>query len=182
MADRDLDAYLIWAMILIVIEMGFLWAVASQVSYIFSALGPFEFAHYLTLFFLLGISTFLAITIGLASSRSHERWGNQNCKTIFGRNMRFLYKGEVFIIFSVVLGTLVGIGSWTFITLINALIDNNWNLIVITHDYLFFDMWLFQIVLPLWMHIFIGGISFSIAVVLIAHICHSIAQETFCEV
>jgi len=177
----SLDGYLVWTVIIVALEIGLLWTITSQVSYMVSVMGETSVLYYFMPIGLSLIVVFLAVTIGLAGARARERWGEERCNTILNIDSRIFYKVETFIILCVVLGTMIGMGMWTMVTVLNAMIDNNWQLITFFMPYLLVDFGYFQVILPLWVHAALGSIIGGIGAIGAINVCRSVADDEFCE-
>ena len=178
---RGMDWGLIWTLFLVIVEISIIWALASQFSYFVLVYGDPSGVHYFVLFGIIGLAGFVAFTIGMAGSRSQERWGTERCKNMIGMDIRFLYKGEVFVLYCILIGTLSGIGAWTLVTVLNALIDNNWSLSVFFDDYVVLDFVGFKIIWQLWIHAVVGGIVGLIGTGMFFSVAWRIATKKFCE-
>lgn len=168
-------------MFLIGLEICLIWALASQFSYLYFVVGDASGIHLFVLIGIIGLAGFLAITVGIAGNRANDRWGKERCRVMLGTDARLFYKGELYVVYSVILGTLVATGVWDLVTVINALVDNNFDLSVFFDDYLVLDFILFQVVWQLWLHALIGGITAGIGLVIAVYIMWKIGNDTFCE-
>ena len=168
-------------MFLIGIEICLIWALASQFSYLVLVNGDAIGIHLFVLIGVIGLAGILAITVGVAGNRASERWGKERCRIMLGTDYRLFYKGEIYVVYCVVLGTIVATGVWDLVTVINALIDNNFDLSVFFDNYVVIDFVLFQVVWQLWIHALVGGIISVIGLGIAIHIIWKINNDTFCE-
>lgn len=172
---------LIWTMILVGLELCLIWALASQFSYLVLVYGDASGIHYFVLFGIVISAGILAITLGVAGSRAHDKWGNEKCATLLGADTRLFQKSELYVFYCVILGTMVATGAWDLVTVLNALIDSTWDLSVFFDDYVVLDFIIFQIVWQLWLHALIGGITAGIGLTIAIYIMWKIGTDTFCE-
>ena len=177
-----MNVSLIWTMFLIGIEICLIWALASQFSYLVLVNGDASGMHFFVLVGIIGMAGFLAMTVGIAGNRANERWGRERCKKLLGTDSRLFYKGELYVVYSVILGTLIATGVCDLVTVLNALIDSNWDFSVFFDDYIVVDFVLFQVVWQLWIHTLVGGITAIIGLCIAIHIIWKINNDTFCEV
>lgn len=173
---------LAWIFVLVIIEIVLIWAVGSQFSWTAKQKGNLTSFHVFLIFGVILIGMASAITIGMAGARATERWADQRCRNFFGADFRLLYKSEVFVLFAVVFGTLIGTGVWDVITILNALVESGWDLSVFLDSYLVIDLVFFQITWQLWLHLVVGATKGGIALVLAIIVAGKIRKGTFCEV
>jgi hypothetical protein len=178
---KGLNSAIAWMFALCLIEVCLLWGLASQFSYLVYVKSDTSGTH---LFLVLGLiltASVAVVTVGFTAARASEAWLNQRCRKIFGMDARLMYKTEVLALSLVILGTLIGTGVWDIVTTFNALIDSGWDTAVFYDDYLVFDMLIFEIVWPLWLHTTVGGIKIIIGVVIAGIIGSRVSKGTFCE-
>lgn len=171
-----------WIFALVLIEIVLIWAVGSQFSWTVKQKGNLTSFHIFLVTGVIVIGLATAITIGMAGARASERWAGQRCRNFFGADFRLLYKSEVFVLFAVVFGTLIGTGIWDMVTILNALAESGWDLSIFFDDYLVIDMVFFQITWKLWLHLVVGATKGGIAVIFAILMGRKIRKGTFCEI
>lgn len=180
--NKILNGTLVWSLILCLIEIVLIWGLASQFSYLIYVVNDSSGTHVFLVIGVIITAIITILTMGIVAIRASERWGNERCRKMMGVDARLMNKSEVFIISIIVLSTLIGTGAWDMVTTLNALMANSWNLDVFHDDYLVFDLILFKIIWPLWLHTVVGGSKAILGIIIAFVIGYRVRDGSFCEI
>jgi hypothetical protein len=163
-------------------ELALVAGIAAQFSYLVVHRGETAQFHLILIFGVLATSMLATLTAAAVAFRAEELWGNRRCRKVLGVDSRMLYKGEMFVLLAVLLGTAAGAGVWDLVTALNALSASGWEGAALAQEHLVLDLLAFSVSCPLWMHLIGGVVKVGAALAGGAHFALRTGRGDFCEV
>lgn len=179
--DQRLTYRIMWLGVILIACMGIMWGIGCEMVYLITVHGSTE-GIYIAVVFGIFLSALVAMwSASVLAMRAKKKWGDEMCHSVFGIDSRVFTKVEVLVLWSLITGTILGIGVWDFTLVICALIANMFDLSTFSQDYVFIDLIWWTFYLKLWMFLVSGIVEMIVGSAMAISLYTKVRDNTFCE-